>query len=95
MSYLIDANSYSNVEYISQLKKRDKAVSADIVSKGAVLEEVIFNNGYKLEHIFLDGTSLEANDPTAYPFKYKYNLRAVIEALSLIDFKGKLVLPGG
>ena len=58
MSYLIDANSYSNVEYIEQLKKRDKAVSADIVSKGAVLEEVIYNNGYKLEHIFLDGTSL-------------------------------------
>lgn len=78
MSYLIDANSYNNVDYLQQLKKRDKAVSADIVSKGAVLEDVIYQNGYKLEHIFLDGTSLEGHAQESYPFKYKYNLRAVI-----------------
>jgi hypothetical protein len=35
MGYLIDANSFSCAEYLLQLKKREKAVSADVVVKGA------------------------------------------------------------
>jgi hypothetical protein len=48
-----------------------------------------------LEHIFLDGTTLSPWTQTDFPFRYEYNLRAVIEVLTLIDFKGKLILPGG
>lgn len=95
MGYLIDASSVESKEYVSELKKRDKAISADVVQKGVQLEELIFNNGYKLEHIFLDGTSLTPPSATGSPFRYNYNLKAIFEALSLVDFKGKLVLPSG
>lgn len=95
IGYLIDGNSYSNAEYLEQLKKREKAVSADVVSQGAKFEEIIYNNGYKLEHIFLDGTAISSSSQTTSPFSYDYNIKAVIEVLSLIDFKGKLILPSG
>ena len=35
IGYLIDGNSYNNAEYLEQLKKREKAVSADVVAQGA------------------------------------------------------------
>jgi hypothetical protein len=48
ISYMIDANSFENGEYLEQLKSRDKAISADVVSKGSKFEELIYSNGYKL-----------------------------------------------
>lgn len=35
IGYLIDGNSCTNAEYLEQLKKREKAVSADVVAHGA------------------------------------------------------------
>jgi hypothetical protein len=48
VSYMIDASSFESAEYIEQIKSRDKAVSADVVSSGCKFEELIYNNGYKL-----------------------------------------------
>ena len=45
---MIDASSFQNDEYLKQLKGRDKAISADVISYGSKFEELIYNNGYKL-----------------------------------------------
>lgn len=54
---------------------------------------MIFNNGYKLEHVFLDG--IGHNEVSDGIFANKFDLKNVLEALTLIDFKGKIVLPSG
>jgi hypothetical protein len=95
-SYLIDSCCLKSAQYIEQLKRRNKAISADVTLTGASFEETIFNQGYKLEHILLDGVpGGPAGTNSTSPFKYNYDLRAVLSVLAVIDFKGKIVLPGG
>lgn len=55
ISYLINKNSVGSVQMMEGVKKRDKAISADVVQAGAKLHQLIFDQGYKLEHLFLDG----------------------------------------
>jgi hypothetical protein len=60
----------NNTKYIAQLKRRHKAVCANIAKTTTNIEEVIFNHGYKLEHIFLNSFIESENKKIAVPFRF-------------------------
>jgi hypothetical protein len=71
---------------MNEVRKRHKAISADVSLVKADLAEIVFEQGHKLEHIFLS---------TPYQHTSRPDLEHVLEAMAAIDFKGKLVLSGG
>jgi hypothetical protein len=47
-AYLINAEALSKPAYLSEIKKRAKAVSADVTLTGQSLANVVFDHGHRL-----------------------------------------------
>ena len=94
LGYLINKNGIKVDSYMSQIKKRQKAISVDVVENGVKLEDVIFQHGYRLEHIFFNGFGLNAEEGKGV-FAYDFDLSETLSALNSISFKGKLIISAG
>ena len=84
ISYLINSNAIEQPLYISELTKRFKAVSSDVVIQGSKLADVVFEHGHRLEHVFYS-SPFRKDVPQA-------DMEQVLAAMLAVDFKGKLIL---
>lgn len=103
-AYMISENNYECSEWVKILNKKRKAIHSstfinilDIVLRQQKnkFEEIAFNEGYKLEHVFLEGyrkngekieVCEKLEDST------EYSVQELANVLRMIDFNGKIVL---
>jgi hypothetical protein len=86
-AYLINGDSLLQPEYLEAVSKRFKAVSADVATRNNKLADVVFDHGYRLEHVFY---SWPLSQDVPVP-----DLEQVLSAMLAVDFKGKLILSSG
>ena len=91
ISYMISKKSY-NLDWIQLIKKKRKAIHSNILEIGQKFEEVVYDNGYQIEHIFLNGCK-DGEQTDSLRETNSFSPNELVAVLSMINFKGKIVLP--